>query len=104
MQDGHGLLPKEVFNLVTSRRPKFWKKEKALARKLPRMLLLGRTCVPTGTRIFSFQSNEVLKFVIGFCQPNFQTENNAWVPSARRPLLSCFSSDAGHGRRVFSHS
>src|SRR5262245_6002234 len=30
---------------------KFWKKEKALARKLPRMLLLGRTCVPLSDRL-----------------------------------------------------
>jgi hypothetical protein len=35
-------MSKEVFNFVTSRGRKFWKKEKALARKLPRMLLLGR--------------------------------------------------------------
>src|SRR5262245_6072336 len=68
-------------------------------------LMLPRT-YPRLSRTDSLHSNGVLKFVIGFASRISKTENNARVPSARRPLLSsCFSSDADMaGEFLATHS
>jgi hypothetical protein len=80
-------------------------------RRMPRQRNDAWTPIPIAARALHVaerntewtSSNGVLKFVIGFASRISKTENNARVPSARRPLLSS-SSDDRHGRLVFSQS